>query len=274
MSDFDQLGLFSNIAEKTNKTAVMKFTLTINSIINEQKITNDIIKKINEEIKIIDNQASISLNNHFTDKPWYELPFYALDVETTGLDPAGSRIIELALVPFNMPNTIAYSQLFSVGESLSKEITNITGISDDMLAHQPSFKEEVHKFLPLFSKAAFIVAYNAKFDQPFLESELARLDMILPDIYFIDPYIFICEFDRYKKGKKLSDATKRWGVNFNNAHRAMADAEAAGKLLLKMIDNIDTHSLSELLRKQKIWQWRNAQNVAELKKSQVWSMNR
>jgi DNA polymerase III epsilon subunit family exonuclease len=206
----------------------------------------------------------------FLDAVWHELPFYALDVETTGLDPSIDRIIELALVPFNMPNAMPYCQLFSIDEPLPREITNITGISDEMLKGKPTFKESVNQFLPLLEKASFVVAYNAKFDRPFLESELARLDMVLPDIDFVDPYIFICELDRYKKGKKLFDAAKRWGVNLDNAHRAMADAEAAGKLMLKLADKINVSALNDLLKRQKIWQWRNAQNVAELKRVQTW----
>ena len=35
--------------------------------------------------------------------PWFEEPFFAVDVETTGLEAASNRIIELAMVPFNIP---------------------------------------------------------------------------------------------------------------------------------------------------------------------------
>jgi DNA polymerase III epsilon subunit family exonuclease len=202
------------------------------------------------------------------------MPFLALDVETTGLDAAANRVIELALVPFNMPDEKNFSQLFSVGEPLPHEITQITGISDDMLKGKPVFKESADECLRLLHKASFVVAYNAKFDRPFLESEMARIDKILPDLAWIDPFVFICELDRFKRGKKLSDAAKRWGVNLENAHRALADAQAAGKLMLKMTDAVGCHSLDALLAKQKVWQWRNAHNMAELKRSNSWSINR
>jgi len=143
-----------------------------------------------------------------------------------------------------------------------------------MLDGQPAFQESADFCLNLLKRASFLVAYNAKFDRPFLESEMARICKGLPDIPWIDPFIFICELDRYKRGKKLSDAARRWGVNLENAHRAQADAEAAGHLLLKMAEKLDCHSLYDLLVKQKLWQWYNAHNMAELKRSTTWSINR
>jgi DNA polymerase III epsilon subunit family exonuclease len=206
--------------------------------------------------------------------PWFEEPFFAVDVETTGLDAAGNRIIELALVPFNMPQQKSFSSLFSIGESLSAEITNITGITDDMLKGQPSFKEVADQVVTMFKQVPFVVAYNAKFDRPFMESELARVDRVLPEIPWVDPFVFICELDRYKRGKKLSDSAKRYGVHLENAHRAEDDARAAGELMLKLADKINLSSLDSLLDQQKIWFWRNAHNVSEYKKSTAWEINR
>lgn len=280
MSGFDQLGLFSsNIGEKTiREYAVnpikLSLAMSIESSSISQRKLDEMVQRITKEVLGLDNKALVTSKVESTENPWHEMPFLALDVETTGLDAAANRVIELALVPFNMPDEKNFSQLFSVGEPLPHEITQITGISDDMLKGKPVFKESADECLRLLHKASFVVAYNAKFDRPFLESEMARIDKILPDLAWIDPFVFICELDRFKRGKKLSDAAKRWGVNLENAHRALADAQAAGKLMLKMTDAVGCHSLDALLAKQKVWQWRNAHNMAELKRSNSWSINR
>jgi DNA polymerase III epsilon subunit-like protein len=206
--------------------------------------------------------------------PWFEEPFFAVDVETTGLDAAGHRIIELALVPFNMPQQKTFSSLFCIGEDLSPEITAITGITDNMLKGQPSFKEMADHIISLFMQVPFVVAYNAKFDRPFMESELARIDRVLPEIPWVDPFVFICELDRYKRGKKLVDSARRWGVHLENAHRAEDDARAAGELMLKLADKINLLSLKSLLDQQKILFWRNAHNLSDYKKSTTWEINR
>ena len=174
-------------------------------------------------------------------------------METTGLDPAGCRVIELALVPFNMGAEVKkFARLFGQKEPLSQEISNITGITDAMLEHKAEFSQSCDEVSDLIKQAEFIVAYNARFDRHFVESEFARSGKTLPVRPWIDPFIFICEFDRFKRGKKLSDAALRWGIELKGAHRAENDAQAAGELLLKMADKIDGQSLNQVEALQKL----------------------
>jgi DNA polymerase III subunit epsilon len=277
MTETDQLGLFGysqpDLSEGSRGKSKLSVTIEFNNFRSHP--VDDVIKRIRKNILELDATANVFAQVEPSDQPWEQMGFFAIDVETTGLDAASNRVIELAIVPFNMPDDVKpFSQLFCVGETLSQEIVQITGISDAMLSGQPSFNESADYCLNLLKRASFVVAYNAKFDRPFLESEMARIGKVLPDVPWIDPFIFICELDRYKRGKKLSDAARRWGVNLENAHRAQADAEAAGQLLLKMAAKLDCYSLSDLLAKQKLWQWHNAHNMAELKRSTTWSINR
>lgn len=279
MASFDQLGLFSsNPVEKIeNRAKNFGGKLNITVEFSDHTLFNkvdDVVKKITKEVEQFDRSAIVK-SSRDNDQPWIEQSFLAIDVETTGLDAASNRVIELAMVPYNFSDDVKpFCKLFSVGESLSSEIVQITGITDAMLKNQPSFAEHADECIGMMKRASFVVAYNAKFDRPFLESEMARVKRVLPELPWVDPFIFICELDRYKRGKKLSDSAKRWGVVLENAHRAMADARAAGDLLLKMAEKIDCESLDELIAKQKILQWQNAQNMAELKRSSTWSITR
>lgn len=279
MTEIDQLGLFGASPREAAPKAMVrdsrKLSLTIEFASHRSQKIDEVIKKISRDIEEFDRNASVFAKIEQDERPWFEQSFFAIDVETTGLDAASNRIIELAIVPFNMTDDVKpFSQLFSVGENLSHEIVQITGITDDMLKGKPGFNEHADECLKLIRRASYLVAYNAKFDRPFLESELARVGKVLPDIPWIDPFVFICEFDRFKRGKKLSDAARRWGVNLENAHRAQADAEAAGNLMLKMADKVDCHTIDQVLDKQKLWHWHNAHNLAELKRSSAWSINR
>lgn len=279
MTGFDQLGLFSTTKlEKTTSSLLSKpsrLSLTIDFSSNCDQKINDVLNRIKKDISQLDRDANVTAKIDHDERLWLDQEFFAIDVETTGLDAASNRIIELAIIPFNMSDDVKpFCKLFSVGEPLPQEIVSITGISDDMLKNQPAFSEHADECLRLLKRAQFVVAYNAKFDRPFLESEMARIGKVLPDIPWIDPFVFICEIDRYKRGKKLSDAAKRWGVNLLNAHRAMADAQAAGELMLKIAEKVDCRTIDELLTKQKILQWQNTHNMAELKRSSSWSTNR
>jgi hypothetical protein len=56
MSGFDQLGLFSNIVEKTTKSAsAMKLTFIINSLVGQKRFFDEIMRKLTEEIKALDS---------------------------------------------------------------------------------------------------------------------------------------------------------------------------------------------------------------------------
>lgn len=275
MDTHGQLGLFSVNSPKP--LPVMR-NVSIKTLMMEISFKDASGEDLNRAIEILGQEIG-KLNGEIENlsksenTPWFEKNFVALDVETTGLDAASCRVIELAIVPFNSQNGV-FSQLFSIGEALPHEITQITGITDDMLKGQPSFHEKALEIVEQLKKVDFIVAYNAKFDRPFLESELARANISLPDIPWVDPYIFICELDRYKKGKKLSDAAQRWGVSLDNAHRAQADARAAGELMQKISEKIEAQSLLDLLAQQKILIWKQAHSMAEYKKANTWSINR
>ena len=200
---------------------------------------------------------------------WTELPFLVIDTETTGLDAKQNRVIEWAWVLFeNQQISLSEARLCAITESIPAQITEITGISDQMLHDQVPFSEHIADFLKAASKAAFWVAYNAPFDHGFLSHEFTRAGQQLPEAQWIDPCVFIRELDRYQKGKKLEQAAKRWGVSISNAHRALADATATGHLLLKLIPKLPTNSLVELAKLQDRWRQQQKEQY-ELYKSKL-----
>lgn len=188
------------------------------------------------------------------DQHWSELPFLAVDTETTGLNAGQHRVIEIAWVLFERRQEVSSdARLCSIEEPLPAEITRITGIDSKMLEGQPTFENHIPDFLAACSKASFLVAYNANFDKAFIESEFGRASQTLPNLPWVDPCIYIREIDRYKKGKKLSEAATRWGIQLNSAHRALDDAKATGHLLMKLLPHLKVASLHELLLLEKSW---------------------
>jgi DNA polymerase-3 subunit epsilon len=97
-----------------------------------------------------------------------------LDFETTGLQPARDRTIEVAatLMVDHQP-VDTFCRLMHPGFSLPSFITSLTGITDQMLRGQPR-PEEVMPSLQKFVRGLPIVAHNASFDRAFLQAELAR----------------------------------------------------------------------------------------------------
>lgn len=98
-----------------------------------------------------------------------------LDTETTGLNQQTDKIIELGMVAFEFcPKTCQvysvfgiFNQLEDPGFPIPPESTKVHGITDDMVRGKVIDENEVISFI---ENAKLIVAHNAKFDRPFVES--------------------------------------------------------------------------------------------------------
>ena len=99
------------------------------------------------------------------------------DVETTGLFPlTGDRILELAMIKVENGDIIdKYESMFNPQREISEEITNINGISNEMVKDAPIFSREIGEKIVEFVKDTTLIAHNAKFDIGFLSTELARV---------------------------------------------------------------------------------------------------
>ena len=73
---------------------------------------------------------------------WKVLPLAVIDVETTGLDPAVDRVIEIGIIRFEAGEVVeTYGELISPGCPVPPEVTKITGIKEEDLEGKPKFEE-------------------------------------------------------------------------------------------------------------------------------------
>lgn len=153
-----------------------------------------------------------------------------VDVETTGLDPEKSEIIELAMVPFTYSPDgrifeirPAFEQFQEPSEPIPAEITRLTGITDEMVAGHRIDLEGVRDFA---AQAAVVIAHNAAFDRRFLER--------LSDVFVMKPWACsMCQVDwsgEGHEGTKLPYLAAGAGF-FYDRHRAANDCRAAIELL-------------------------------------------
>ena len=185
----------------------------------------------------------------------YDGPIVVLDFESTGLNTAKARIIEVGAVKL-VEGTVTetFQQLVDPGEALSPKITDITGITDANLQGQPAAAEVLPKLLDFIGDAP-IAAHNANFDASLLRSELKRLGL-----KFNGPVLDTLAYARklYPKLKsfKLGALCKHLGVSLKNAHRAVHDAAATAQCLARMFEEtrerfpetVTDRQLNEVLR--------------------------
>ena len=98
-------------------------------------------------------------------------PIVFMDLETTGLNLAIDRIVEIALLKVQVDGSrVMKRKLINPGIPIPPEVTAVHGITNDMVANAPSFKElanEIRQFL----EGSDLGGYNSnKFDWPLLVS--------------------------------------------------------------------------------------------------------
>lgn len=180
-------------------------------------------------VKERDIMANLNLKN----------PIVFFDLETTGLSIGKDKIIEIALVKIN-PNSTReeFHAYINPGFPIPAESTAIHGITDEMVADKPSFKEIAHHIRD-FIGTSDLGGYNSNnFDIPFLADEFLQvgIDAQFKRRKFVDvQQIF------FKKEERTLSAAYRFYCDKElvDAHSAMADTQATIEILESQLDKYE-----------------------------------
>ncbi|WP_339719866.1 exonuclease domain-containing protein [uncultured Paraglaciecola sp.] len=160
-------------------------------------------------------------------------PYVIVDVETTGGKQPQHRITEIGAVKMiNGEIVDKWSSLINPQRHISKFITQLTGISNDMVKDAPLFSE-VADNLGQFMENSVFVAHNVNFDYGFIKQEYQRLDRN----FSMAKLCTVREMRKCYPGLhsySLGNLCETYNIALENHHRALCDAEAAAELL-KMI---------------------------------------
>jgi DNA polymerase-3 subunit epsilon len=151
---------------------------------------------------------------------------YAIvDIETTGGQASREKITEIAIVIHDGEKIIeSFETLLNPERSIPYYITQITGISDDMVANAPKFYEVAKQIVKLTEGAVF-VAHNVRFDYSFIQEEFRRLGFS-----YVRKTLCTVRMSRKAfpglKSYALGNLIKHFNIKVTDRHRAMADVMA------------------------------------------------
>lgn len=162
--------------------------------------------------------------------------FVVFDLETTGLEYSSNEIIEIGAVKIRNGNIIeTFNTLIKPDKTkISEFITELTGISEDMVQFSPAFKDIVADFYK-FTRNSVLVAHNADFDKLFL-SYHASLNGYLFDNTTLDTLAMAKKLISGTKNYKLGTIAKYLGVQLDQAHRALFDTIATAECFIKLCE--------------------------------------
>lgn len=177
------------------------------------------------------------------------------DFETTGVNPFEDEIIEIGAIKLELINqnyeiVEELSVLVKQDKPLPEKITEITGITDEMLELDGVSRSEAFQmFKNLYTEDSLLIAYNIQFDIWFLINlfykEQDRFFELKNDL--LDAMAVYKDFHPFPH--RLESALERYPVGVPNSHRALDDAKATYLLLKKMeaelpsLKNLDVFEL-------------------------------
>ncbi|MBM6937050.1 PolC-type DNA polymerase III [Pseudoflavonifractor phocaeensis] len=170
------------------------------------------------------------------------------DIETTGLDNRRDVITEIGAVVLRDGEIVDTFNTFADPERpLSREITQLTGITDEMLQGAPSQAQAIGAFLD-FAAGRPLAAHNAEFDMGFIAEGCRRMGRPFENTS-LDSLILaqnlLPDLGKYK----LDIVADHLNLPAFNHHRASDDAATVGYMLVpffKMLSDQGVHTLQAI----------------------------
>jgi DNA polymerase-3 subunit epsilon len=192
-----------------------------------------------------------------------------VDVETTGTNPDHDKPIELGicLFEYERQNGRIYRVLGSwgwledPGFPIPPEITNITGITNDMVAGHSIDDQAVNDLL---RRVVLIIAHNASFDRRFLEKRLPAL---------ATKHWACSRFDIDWKAEGIRSSALEFVAYalgfFHDGHRAASDCCATLHALAQPLPGTGRLALQALLEQARLPTWRLWARDAAIEKKDI-----
>jgi DNA polymerase III subunit epsilon len=157
-----------------------------------------------------------------------------IDIETTGGAANREKITEIAIVVHDGEKILdTYETLINPERSIPYFITQVTGISDKMVADAPKFFE-VAKHIVTMTEGAIFVAHNVRFDYGFIQEEFRRLGFT-----YMRKQLCTVRLSRQAfpglRSYALGNLIKHFNIEVKDRHRAMADAAATTIIFEKIL---------------------------------------
>ena len=163
-----------------------------------------------------------------------------IDFETSGATPAqGARATEVAICLLEGGRIVdRYASLMNAGVNIPPFITQLTGITNEMVAAAPP-AQVVMREAAAFVGARPMVAHNAAFDRQFWRSELAHCGLEASND-FACTLLLSRRLYPDAPNHKLGTLAQWFDLPVSGrAHRALAEAEVAAHLLARMQHDLE-----------------------------------
>ncbi|MCK5073460.1 MAG: hypothetical protein KAQ98_08555 [Bacteriovoracaceae bacterium] len=181
-----------------------------------------------------------------------------IDIETTGVDPACDKIIDVGFLQFEGTKLVGkFSSLVQFDGELSHFIQRLTGITNKMVHNAPPWSQVKNDVLDLMGY--HLIAHNAAFEESFLKEHFDYIDDGSDEREIYDDSLFFLSLMCPGKSTlNLESFITQWGIRDSEKHRGFEDSLDLLKVMLTAVglvksDSVFANTLSSLLVKYRIF---------------------
>lgn len=177
----------------------------------------------------------------------------ALDIETTGLDSHRDTTIEIGAVRFSGGRVESeWTTLVNPGRVIPSFITQLTGITNEMVSKAPPIKAVINELADFVGDAP-VLGHNVRFDLSFLQQQKILLNNPVLDTYELAS-VLMPTATRYNLGA----LGQQLGILLPATHRALDDARVTHAVYTRLYEfglQLPTSMIAEFVRLSDIYDW-------------------
>ncbi len=185
--------------------------------------------------------------------PLISLDAVVVDTETTGLDPAKARIVEIGLVPLNggrLDEAGAVRRLVNPGEPIPPATTKIHHIDDAMVADAPRFKDAWPSVSARLGEAV-LIGHTLGFDLAVLRRECQRTQITWRTPRTLDTRLLAQVVEPRLGGYTLEHLASWLNVTVADRHSAVGDAILTARIFLALLPKLREGNIRTLAEAEK-----------------------
>ena len=199
----------------------------------------------------------------FRSRPWNELVYWALDLETTGLDPETGTILSVGMVPVR-DGTIRWGEHYY---SLIRPETSELAATDAIAIHQilpeellgaPDLPHVIRQVEARISDDEVLLVHHAPLDLGFLRKAFRSLGRRWPKPTVVDTQTLAARLEQRRHilepyarplPRGLAELRTTFGLPPFGGHHALSDALATAELFLAMRARLGARTIRQLRRR-------------------------
>jgi DNA polymerase-3 subunit alpha (Gram-positive type) len=214
-------------------------------------LVSDLIET-DPRLQLIEDTVELIQENN-ANRKLHETDYVVFDLETTGAKCPPCRVTEIGAYRVRKGEiTDEFHTLVNPEVPIPFFITQLTGISDQMVRYEPNFREVADDFLEFIGDSV-LVAHNAHFDLRFLNHEIGRIH---ENYRVANPHLCTVQLSRkllpHIENHKLHTVADYYRVSLINHHRASEDARATAHIFINLLDELQIRGVEDLATVKKI----------------------